>query len=188
MAATGNAFKGTARKSAKLSISTKKVEQFDDVKDLIDTLPAHNDMVKHTPKITVEATSKRVVEEDRNVRITAWIYAASREDDNDFHLIVGRAPTKARMFITMEISGLPPTNAAARAKLEKVRNTYTNFFTDLPGAGYDFYKPPIPVKIGGSLFFDMSHATGGRPGPKDLRPDMPVVWEVHPVTDLVFEP
>lgn len=188
MAATGNAFQGTARKSAKLSISTKKVEQFDDVKELIDTLPEHEDMVKHKPKITTTSTSKRVIEEDRNVRVTAWIYAASREDDNDFHLIVGRAPTKARTFITMEISGLPPANAASRAKLEKVRDTYMDFFTDLPGTGYDFYKPPIPVEIGGSLFFDMSHAKGGRPGPQDLRPDMPVVWEVHPVTQLVFEP
>ena len=88
----------------------------------------------------------------------------------------------------MEISGLPPASAASRARLEKVRDTYMNFFTDLPGTGYDFYKPPIPVEIGGSLFFDMSHATGGRPGPQDLRPHMPVVWEVHPVTQLVFEP
>ena len=75
---------------------------------------------------------------------------------------------------------LAPGNAASRAKLENVRDTYMNFFTDLPGTGYDFFKPPIPVEIGGSLFFDMSHATGGRPGPQDLRPDMPVVWEVHP--------
>ena len=188
MAATGNAFQGTARKSAKLSISKKRVEKFDDVKALIDTLPEHEDMVKHKLKITTASTSKRVIEEDRNVRVTAWIYAASREDDNDFHLIVGRVPTKARTFITMEISGLPPANAASRAKLEKVRDTYMDFFTDPPGTGYDFYKPPIPVEIGGSLFFEMSHAKGGRTGPQDLRPDMPVVWEVHPVTDLVFEP
>ena len=45
-------------------------------------------MVKHKPKITTVSMSKRVIEETRNVRVTAWIYAASREDDNDFHLIV----------------------------------------------------------------------------------------------------
>jgi len=188
MAATGDAFKGTQRKAAKLSIVDKPFKKFTDIKDLIASLPDEDAMVKHNPKIKKTATSNRVAEEQRNVKVTAWIYAASREDDNDFHLIVGRKPGMAKMFITMEISGLPPASAASRARLEKVRDTYMNFFTDLPGTGYDFYKPPIPVEIGGSLFFDMSHATGGRPGPQDLRPHMPVVWEVHPVTQLVFEP
>ena len=35
----------------------------------------------------------------------------------------------------------------------------------LPGLTYDFYDPPIPLEIDGSLFFDLSHVTGGRPGP-----------------------
>jgi hypothetical protein len=188
MAAAGDSFKGKDRKAAKLSISSKPVEQFIDIKTLIGSLAGEAGMINHDPEITRAQNSKRVKEERRNVRARAWIYAASREGDNDFHLIVGRDPTKSRMFVTMEISGLPPASAASRNRLEKVRDAYMGFFTDLPGTGYDFYKPPIPVEIGGSLFFDITHATGGRPGPKDLRPDMPVIWEVHPVTHLVFEP
>ena len=34
----------------------------------------------------------------------------------------------------------------------------------------------------------MSHATGSRPGPAKLRPNMPVVWEIHPISKIVFEP
>jgi hypothetical protein len=43
-------------------------------------------------------------------------------------------------------------------------------------------------EIEGSLFFDITHATGGHPGPQDLRPHIPTIWEVHPVTNIVFEP
>lgn len=184
MAAAGETFQGTSRKAAKLSISTAKVEKFTDIKDLIETFPSHASMNKHKPKIKTDAKSNRVVEEQRNVLVDAFIWAASREDDNDFHLIVGRALGKPKLFLTMEISGLPPASAASRPKLEKARNAFKKIVKQLPGTGYDFYDPPIKVQIGGSLFWDASHATGSRPGPKDLRPNMPVVWEVHPITVL----
>lgn len=34
----------------------------------------------------------------------------------------------------------------------------------------------------------MSHAGGGSPGPPSLHADMPTVWEIHPVSKIVFEP
>ena len=84
-----------------------------------------------------------------------------------------------------------PADHRHRATLQQARDDYKAFFQDhplgLPGA-YDFYDPPIPVEIEGSLFFDMSHVTGGRPGPRDLRDDIPTIWEVHPITRIVFEP
>jgi hypothetical protein len=188
MAALGDSFQGTSRRKAKISIAKAPMEDFNDVKDLIDSLPAEKTMTKHQPKITRDKNSDRVAEEKRNVRVRAWIYAASRENDNDFHLIVGRAPSKSPMYMTVEVSGLPPASAASRKKIQRARTAYKKFFTQLPGTGYDFYDPPVPVEIGGSLFFDISHSSGGRPGPEDLRDDMPVIWEVHPVTEIVFEP
>ena len=53
---------------------------------------------------------------------------------------------------------------------------------------YDFYDPPIPIQVEGSLFFDMSHATGQRPGPQSLKSRMPTIWEVHPISSITFEP
>ena len=187
-AAAGDSFQGTSRKAAKLSISSAPIEKFTDIKDLIDTLESHSKMQKHKPKITTAATSNRVAEEDRNVVVDAFLWAASREDDNDFHLIVGREPGKKRLFLTMEISGLPPASAKSRKKIESARNAFKKIVKQLPGTGYDFYDPPRKIKIGGSLFWDASHATGPRPGPKDLRPDMPVVWEVHPITSMKLDP
>jgi len=182
-----NNFEGTARKAAKLSIVDAPVEPFNDVNDLIATFPAHSDMV--AKNISTDADSDRVDEEKRNVRVKAFIYAASMESDNDFHLIIGRDPSKAAKYMTAEISGLPPNNADSFDTLDAARSAYLEFFGDgLPGTGYDFYDPPIQIEIQGSIFWDASHAHGGRPGPTKLRVKMPVVWEIHPVTKIVFEP
>jgi hypothetical protein len=187
---SGDSFEGTAREAAKLSISGAPVEPFADVKSLIETLPSKSAMVHHNPHITTERDSTRVAEEERNVRVTAFLYAASRENDNDFHLIVGRDPTAdPPMYMTMELSGLAPPSNPSFARLKSARDAYKAFFGEhLPGASYDFYDPPIPIKVEGSLFFDMSHANGRSPGPPSLHDDMPVIWEVHPISDIVLGP
>jgi hypothetical protein len=191
-APAGDNFKGTARKAAKLSISTAKTEKFTDLKNLIKSLTPDDEMRDHDPKIGTGATSGRVEEEERNVRVNAFIYAASREDDNDFHLIIGRDPDKTpEMYMTMELSGLPPKTSASFKKLNAARDSYKKFFNEnlggnLPGLKYSFYDPPIAVTIEGSLFFDMSHAKGSAPGPKSLKSRMPTIWEVHPITKITF--
>ena len=195
LAKTSDNFEGKARKASKLSIVKSAPEEFGDLKGLIKTLPPHETMVEHKPsKITVQPDSDRVSEEMRNVKVQAFLYAASREDDNDFHLIVGRDPKESeKVFMTMEISGLPtkgvpPFDKKTFATLKSARAAYKGFFkNNLPGLGYDFYPNPVPITIAGSLFFDMSHAKGPRPGPSKLRPFMPVVWEVHPVTEIEFK-
>jgi hypothetical protein len=188
-AAGGDDFGGTDRKATKLAISKAKTETFADLKDLIASLEADARMIKHKPPLSRNAASTRAPEEERNVRVRAFLYAASREDDNDFHLILGRKPKSTPMYMTMEMSGLPPKKSVSFKRIKKARDAYKNFFgAKLPGPSYHFYSPPIPVEIGGSLFFDITHAKGGHPGPKDLRPDIPTIWEVHPVTDIVFEP
>jgi hypothetical protein len=187
-APTDNQFRGTSRKAAKLSIADAPMESFDDINDLIATLDDHDTMADMD--IPRDASSDRVDEETRNVRVKAFLYAASIEDDNDFHLIIGRNPSKAAKYMTVEISGLPPSTAVSFQKLDEARTAYFDFFGDgLPGTSYDFYDPPIEIEVEGSLFWDVSHATGGRPGPSKLRPKMPVVWEIHPITKIVlFEP
>lgn len=188
--AAGDNFGGTARRAAKISIADAELEDFDDLKDLIDSLTSDQDMIDLD--LSDDRDSNRVDEELRNVRVRAFIYAASREEDNDFHVIIGRSPDRSRMFMNVEVSGLPPSNSPHRPTLKTVRDGYKDFFKNhpdnLPGTSYDFYDPPIPVLIGGSLFFDVTHATGGKPGPKDLRDDIPTIWEIHPITNLEFEP
>jgi hypothetical protein len=117
-------------------------------------------MASLKPPIKTTATSNRVSKEKRNVRVKAFIYAASHENDNDFHLIVGGDPAKLpEVYMTMELSGLPPKTATSHAKLKSARDAYKGFFhSNVPGMAYDFYDPPIPIQVEGSLFFDISHA------------------------------
>ncbi|MFN8499790.1 MAG: hypothetical protein U0641_18200 [Anaerolineae bacterium] len=189
-AQTGDKFQGTARKAAKLSIAPGQPQPYSDVKALIASLPPDQTMAHHTPPITDTATSGRVKEEMRNVHVAAFLYAASKEADNDFHLMIGTDPKKSPPTImNMELSGLPPTNSAAYAALKAARDAFKAFFgSHLPGPTYDFYNPPIPVAIEGSVFFDITHATGQKPGPATLRQYAPTILEVHPLSKVVFEP
>jgi hypothetical protein len=143
-------------------------------------------MINHLPSIPITAASGRVQEEQRNVQVTGFLYAASREADNDFHLIVGRdVSAPEEMYMTMEVSGLPPADSDAFQHLNDARVSFKTFFgAQLPVSTYDFYHPPIPVVVEGSLFFDMTHARGQAPGPSSLKSRMPVIWEVHPVTSI----
>src|SRR5215208_1655916 len=111
-------YRGTSRKAAKISIADAQIDDFEDIMDLIETLPAEEDMTSHEPPITTDATSGRVDEENRNVRVRAFLYAASREDDDDYHLIVGRAPDLEPMYLTMELSGLPSQDSDHFPRLE----------------------------------------------------------------------
>lgn len=191
-AASGDLFSGKSRKASKLSISAAKMQKFSDLGDLIATLPS--DKVMRPKGISKsDPASKRVAEEDRNVRVDCYIYAASREDDNDYHLILGRDPDAGgkEIYMNMELSGLPPSNAKSRAALEKARNAFKAFFTkhfagNLPGTSYDYYDPPIHIDVEGSLFWDASHGgvKDSKPGPQSLRAKIPSVWEVHPITKI----
>jgi hypothetical protein len=189
--AAGDDFGGTARRATKLSIADGTARRFNDLQDLIDSLPSDQSMIDHRPPIRDTATSRRVAEEQRNVRVDAFLYAASRENDNDYHLIIGRDPEAGgdEVYMTIEVSGLPPRSNGSFARLNSARNAYKQFFDgDLPGTRYQFYDPPIPVRVTGSIFFDITHARGGRPGPQSLRPNMPTIWEIHPVSRIEFEP
>jgi len=182
----GDNFAGTARKAAKLSISKAAVETFSDVSSVLASLPAED-----PENVSDDSKSGRIADEERNIQVRGFLYAASRESDNDFHLIVGDDPKEGAkvQMMTMEISGLPDKNSASFVRLKNVRDAYKDFFkTDLPGFSYDFYDPPVPIEIEGSLFFDASHAQGPPPGPSKLRPHMPRIWEVHPISKIVFEP
>jgi hypothetical protein len=185
---TGDNFGGTDRKAAKLSIAKAPTESFKDLNALLASLPSIDAM--KSLNISTAATSNRVKQEMRNVRVSGFLYASSREADNDFHLIVGASLQSAQeVYMTMEISGLPPQNFPSFGPLNTARNAFKKFLgAKLPGAGYHFYQPPIPVAMEGSLFFDATHASGQRPGPPSLKSRMPTIFEVHPVTSIKLGP
>jgi hypothetical protein len=185
-AAGSENFAGTARKRAKTSIADADEAEFASVLDLVASLPSDASMIDRDPEISSSATSDRVEEEQLNVTVDGFLYAASREDDNDYHLIIGdNIPRPQREYMNVEVSGLP-ASGPFREPLKESRQQFKDFFgSDLPGGSYDFYTPPIPVRISGSLFYDIDHRPGAV-GPGSHKPR--TAWEIHPITAIEFEP
>ena len=176
-------FRGTSRKASKTSISRGELEDYSTLDGFVATLIEDELMQEREPPIARGAGSRRVEEELRNVRVKAYILAASREDDNDYHVILGNSDSRPDLFFNVEISGLP-ASGPYRHILGEARSRFKTFFSDdLPGLSYKFYEPPIPVTVTGSLFFDIDHR-GGTVGPARFRP--PSAWEIHPVTNMEF--
>lgn len=180
-------FRGTDRKAAKTSIPDGEPTVFADLSELLRSklLLADKKMIAHNPPISKAATSDRVPEENHIVTVTGFLYATAKENDNDFHCIIGTAPGPNAQFFNVEVSGLP--QGQFRQRIRTVRQTFSDFFgDDLPdGNGYRKFSPPIKVRLTGPLFFDIDHKAGVV-GPQGMRPK--TAWEIHPVSEIVFEP
>lgn len=183
---SGDIFAGTDRRVPKTSVATGGLQSYPTIAALRSSFPTDDFMLGLG--ITRAPDSARTSEEQHNVTVGGYIYAASKESDNDFHLIIGDKDCAAgECFINVEVSGLPqdpgdpnfPTLAAVRSKF------LTYFAQQQPSRGYEKFAPPISVSLTGSIFFDVDHPAGAV-GPAGLKPNS--AWEIHPLTDIVFEP
>ena len=135
----GKHFRGTAGKAAKISISPAASETFADLVELIEGLPAEDAMIDHDPRIKDTATSGRVAEEHRNVRVRTFLYAAKREDDNDFHLMVRIDPSEPVLVcLNIELSGTPPESSDHFAKINAARDAFEETFASPKGGSTAF--------------------------------------------------
>lgn len=177
-------FDGSNRKDAKISISPASLQSYFTIRSLASTLPDKNLMAD---SIT-GTNSPRIPSENRNVRIKkTYLYAYSRQTDEDFHVIIGttKKQTSTTRFFNVEISGLPPADHPAFDILKATRDSFfSNATEDLCTPGYFFYVNPLKIEVSGSLFFDKQHHNG-KIGPASARP--PDAWEIHPVTSLIFK-
>jgi hypothetical protein len=185
--ATGDDFEGTDRAAAKTTPVNAPAEQFGELQQLLQGLRPDREMRSYNPPITEEPDSPRVAEEQRTVTVDAYLYAAEEEKDNDFHLLLGNGPdeTSGASMMNAEISGLP-ADEPQRSALEIPRKQFRDFFGSTPPRNrYRKLQQPIKVRITGSLFYDIDHAPGAV-GTGDWKPDRS--WEIHPVTNIEFEP
>jgi hypothetical protein len=119
-----------------------------------------------------------------------YIFGVSREDDNDFHVILGsyKSIEKNQLYFTAEISGLPDSASPYFSTLSKVRNQFIDYFGEDAKKEYVFVaskkNPPIHLDyIHGSLFFD-NHHYSGHSSIKGFK--VCSAWEIHPVTAIGF--
>jgi hypothetical protein len=182
---SGEIFAGQLRGDPKTSVATGVLESYSTIAALRSALPAETDML--ALHISSASDSERTSEEQHNVSVVGVIYAASKETDNDFHLIVGDKDCESGdCLINVEVSGLPKDPAAPDYPvLSAVRTKFETYLDQqLPGRKYKKFDPPIPVTISGSIFFDVDHAAGAI-GPTGMRPSS--AWEIHPLTDIKVE-
>jgi hypothetical protein len=180
--ADGVSFAGTARKAAKISIDSAPEQQIS-LSRLVAWCESHDaEMRDHDPPISSAARSNRLPEEMRNVATTAWVFFAKKENDNDYHLIIGStADLETADLMNAEISGLPPQGSRSFSKLEDARNEFESLFGDeLRSGGYTQFTP-THVHITGCLFYDIDHPAGAV-GPRGYAPT--TAWEIHPITSI----
>jgi hypothetical protein len=180
-------FKGKARAGAKTSMATRKTENFDNVGDVLASLPTDSYM----RKIGVNDKSARVEDENRNVLIKkAFVFHISKESDEDFHIVIGDLNEQGEKvnILNIEVAGLPKNeNSRDYFFLERTRRQlyekYPEFFT---GNRKTFApKTKFPeIMVRGSLFFD-NHHQAGQIGSGATKPM--TVWEIHPVTYIEFK-
>ncbi len=178
---TTNVFTGTDRKKCKISIAAAAQTTMT-FANFIAMLPADATMMAD-PNITKAPNNSRVAAENHNVQLNGiFLFAIKRENDNDYHMIVGN---KTNTFFNVEISGLPTTTAASFQKLSKARTAVDAFFgqPNCNTSGYAVFPNGVKIQLTGSTFYDIDHAPG-TVGPLGFKPK--TSWEIHPVTAIKF--
>ncbi len=177
-------FDGSYREGAKTSLSPAALENFRTLRAFVNTLPGKDLMAD---SIT-GTNSSRIASEERNVRIKkAYLYAYSRQTDEDSHVIIGtsKKATASTRYFNVEVSGPPPADDTSFLVLKAARDSFlTKAAQNLCSSGYFFYENPLQVEVSGSIFFDKQH-NGGVIGPASARP--PDAWEIHPVSSFIYK-
>jgi hypothetical protein len=188
----GEHFAGVARRDAKTSFVGGAPLAFNSPGAALDFILQGNDPRTNDGMMRskLSARSPRAPEEMRNVTVMGFLYATKKEADNDFHLLIGDNPNGGDgRFMTAEVSGLPVATNAQTPQFLHVRDEFKEFFRttgqQLPGSRYRIFPDPVPVTITGSVFFDVDHEIG-QVHSRNAAPG--TVWEIHPVTDIVFGP
>ncbi len=180
-------FSGVVRGDVKTTPAEAQTEFYDHVYEVLETLPDDYDMYSR-----VSDYSGTDVSESRNVYIReAYVFYVKKEQDGDFHLIIGDTLNGEQInLMTAEISGLPlDTTTTAYEMLKRARRQlyerYPDFFEGEKIRKYVRPTKNFPeIEIRGSLFFDTRHAAG-TVGTGTLKPE--TAWEIHPITYLNFK-
>lgn len=176
-------FTGTARKAAKISFVSTSYTTYASVTALRATLKTDAFMLG----LGLTNSSARNTYENKNVTITtAYLFAISRESDDDYHMIIGDASGTSANILNSESSGTPTTSASSYTAIKNVRTAIkAKFGTDFcTASGYTHFSPPIKLTtLKASLFYDIDHAPG-TVGPSSNRPN--TSWEMHPINTIAF--
>ncbi|MES0038139.1 hypothetical protein NKJ74_23210 [Mesorhizobium sp. M0046] len=193
----GETFRGTVREVAKTRIAEAPIDEDNlTVKSYQASHPSDAEM--QAKSISKKCDEFRVDAENRNVTVAAYLVAAKKEDDNDYHFILqDEGCRKPECRLTVEITGVPRLGGS-KQKLKAAREYFKQQWPlysghdEVPGSGnYLLFETPVLVRVTGSAFYDSDHPVNpnsgtGPVGPDGLKPGS--AWEIHPVTSFEIDP
>jgi hypothetical protein len=181
-----NEFLGKARAIAKTTPSDRTTKNYNSVGDVLKNMPTDSYM----RRMGVGDSSPRTEDEDFNVFIKkAYLFSIAKEEDGDFHLIIGDLENgEKKNLMTAEVAGLPKDKKSkAYFLLERTRRQLYEQFPEFFTSNKKTFTPRSvfpEIAIRGSLFFDIHHSAG-QIGTGSVKPE--TVWEIHPITYLNFK-
>ena len=90
-----------------------------------------------------------------------------------------------------EITGLPlggPNRERLRVPRQALKDFLGEWHLTIGTSAYLRFEDPVPVRVTGSLFYDIDHLPGVVGSFKPPQRVPATAWEIHPITEIVFEP
>jgi hypothetical protein len=122
---------------------------------------------------------------------TGYLHLVAGETDGDYHIQISDSPDSGDHCLVVEVPNPDPEfekDATLQPKFEAVR---TFIKTKLlkgkdPSPTGSVMQHQVYVTVTGALFYDDSHVGDPPRGKKGMH--AATLWELHPVTDIVFAP
>jgi hypothetical protein len=123
------------------------------------------------------------------ISTTGWLHLVAGETDGDYHIQISNPATSGDPCLIVEVPNPDPkyvASAALRPEFEAVRT----FIKTKMLAGKDpspagsVMQHQVYVTVTGILFYDDSHVGDPPRGKKGMKAG--TLWELHPVTAMVF--
>jgi hypothetical protein len=125
------------------------------------------------------------------IRTTGWLHLVAGETDGDYHIQISNSPESGSPCLIVEVPN-PNAPFTSSAELRPLFTSVRDFIkTRLlagkdPAPGGSIMKHQVYVTVTGILFYDDSHVGDPPRGKRGMKAG--TLWELHPVTAIVFAP
>lgn len=148
-----------------------------------------NDKVYQSKRIPPQAGTK--YPEGALITTTGWLHLVAGETDGDYHIQISGSATTGDQCLIVEVPNPDPAYTAS-AELQPIFEALRTFIKTKMLANKDpsvtgsVMQHPVYVTVTGILFYDDSHVGDPPRGKKGMK--AATLWELHPVTAMVFAP
>jgi hypothetical protein len=139
----------------------------------------------------IPASSGDDYPEGQLISTTGYLHLVAGETDGDYHIQISASATSGDQCLIVEVPN-PDPEYVATAELRPTFQAVRDFIkakllrNKEPSPTGSVMQHPVYVTVTGILFFDDSHVGDPPRGKKGMK--AATLWELHPVTAMVFAP